>query len=221
MLYARGGDGRRVSAVPGIQAACPSCKSVVIAKCGDVVVHHFAHKSAEDCDRWSEGESDWHAGWKMRWAEEYREHVFGNRHRADVYSFGYVVELQHSGIGVAEIEEREAFYGKEAACGMVWLFDATEAVDGERFRTEPEGPAGAPIQHNFFWFQSRKTIAACRAPLFLDIGNGEVFHVRKFHPGPLTRGWGHILTAEEFVRRYTEPAPRPGMEAPADLFGAL
>lgn len=221
MLYAIGEAGRRVLATPGLKALCPCCRTPVIPKCGDVVVHHFAHRAASDCDRWSEGESDWHIGWKMRWAEEYREHVFPSRHRADVYSFGYVVELQHSGISVAEIEEREAFYGKEAACGMVWLFDATEAVDGERLHTIPRGPVGAPVHHDFTWFRSRKTIAACRAPLFLDIGNGVVFHVRKFHPGALTRGWGHIITAEEFVRRYTEPAPRVGMEAPADLFGAL
>lgn len=182
---------------------------------------HFAHHKRADCDVWNEGESDWHVGWKMRWAEEYREHSFERLHRADIYSFGYVVELQHSGISVAEIEEREAFYGKEAACGMVWLFDAAGAVDGDRLRTAPRGPPGAPIHHDFSWFRSRKTLAACRAPLFLDIGDGHVFHVRKFHPGPLTRGWGHIITAEEFVRRYTEPAPRVGMEAPADLFGSL
>jgi len=222
MLYALDAvSASRVEASPGIDAVCPCCRTHVIPKCGRVVIHHFAHEHAKDCDPWSEGESAWHSGWKLRWAPEYREVPFELLHRADVYSFGYVVELQHSSIGVEEIEKREAYYSKAAACGMVWLFDATGPVDGERFWTEPEGPPGAPIHHNFRWFRSRKTIAACRAPLFLDIGGGEVFHVRKFHPGPLTRGWGHIISADEFVRRYTEPPPRPGMEAPHNLFGAL
>lgn len=44
-------EGNRVTPSPGAVAVCPNCRQNVIAKCGNVNVWHWAHKSA-DCDPW-------------------------------------------------------------------------------------------------------------------------------------------------------------------------
>lgn len=128
MMYATAEDGRRVQAAKGLAAACPCCQSEVIAKCGSVVVHHWAHKSLKDCDSWSEGETEWHRAWKERFPEECREVVMGC-HRADVRlpdrdGVVRVIEFQHSPISVEEAAEREAFYGP----GLVWVFDERQSM---------------------------------------------------------------------------------------------
>lgn len=228
-MYATSTFGSRVDASPGVEATCPSCDARVVPKCGEVMTWHFAHVRLEDCDTWSEGESAWHVGWKERWPADCRERVLGaNReHRADVYSGGYVVELQHSSISASEIVERETFYEKHAAMGMVWLFDAIEPYRSGRLEVVPEGPEGAPVHHNFRWGAARKTILAAKHPIYFDLGGGELLMVRKIHKedGKRTRGWGNKIHAEDFVSRFSARAPsRPAtatMSLPPSLFGAL
>ena len=36
-------------------ALCPVCKAKVIAKCGDVKIHHWAHKTKRKCDQMKRG----------------------------------------------------------------------------------------------------------------------------------------------------------------------
>ena len=116
-------DGERRLAAKGLKGACPLCNSEVIAKCGEIVTHHWAHRSFDDCDTWAEPMTDWHTRWQARFAIEYREVIVGN-HIADVkLRNGRVIEFQHSGISPAEIRDREDFYGD-----MVWVFDATRRV---------------------------------------------------------------------------------------------
>ena len=110
-----------VEAARGLRAICPLCRSVVVAKCGDIVEWHWAHQSGGDCDPWAENETAWHRWWKERAPEDWREVTMGTEqvHRADIRrEDGYVIELQHSAISVDEIVERETFYGR-----MVWLLD--------------------------------------------------------------------------------------------------
>ena len=97
----------RIKASKEASAICPLCKEDLVPKCGDIKQWHWAHK-ANNCDPWSEGESDWHLGWKSHAWPECQEVIVGN-HRADIKSkAGLVVELQHSGITAQEIAEREA-----------------------------------------------------------------------------------------------------------------
>jgi hypothetical protein len=112
-------DGVRTEARPGAVGKCPSCASEVIAKCGEIVCHHWAHK-VKDCDPWSEPESEWHRSWKALFPPEMQEVVIGP-HRADVLTAKGVIEFQRSPISSAEIKKREAFYGK-----MVWVVDASK-----------------------------------------------------------------------------------------------
>ena len=118
MQYANVG-GERVEATPGIKATCPLCKTGVVAKCGQLVVHHWAHVSNQECDPWWEPETAWHRRWKS-FARQ--TEVTIQNHRADIVtSTGLIVELQHSGIAVEEIQERERCYGPN----LRWLFDGT------------------------------------------------------------------------------------------------
>lgn len=96
---------------------------MVIARCGEVNSHHWAHRRA-DCDPWSEPMSAWHLWWQRQFPIEQREVVIereGVRHRADVrLAHGGVLELQASHLAVEDIHEREQFYGH-----MAWLFRCT------------------------------------------------------------------------------------------------
>ena len=63
MLYATR-DGIRIRAKPKEKASCPFCGGSVVAKCGSIVIWHWANEDNSECDSWSHGESDWHLWWK-------------------------------------------------------------------------------------------------------------------------------------------------------------
>jgi len=105
---------------------CPYCGADVIPKCGQEVIHHWAHASTEDCDTWSEGETDWHLNWKAYFPESWQEVTMGenNEHRADIKRpDGLVIEVQHSPITSTDAEEREVFYKN-----VIWIFDMHEHI---------------------------------------------------------------------------------------------
>ena len=119
----------------GAIGTCPNCGSIVIAKCGDIKIDHWAHKSLRKCDQWWENETAWHRKWKGHFETDWQEYIFkdevtGEKHIADVRSeHGLVVEFQHSFINAAERNSREAFYKK-----MIWVVDGTRLKrDFERF----------------------------------------------------------------------------------------
>lgn len=109
-------------------AKCPLCKSNVVSKCGEINIHHWAHKINEGCDSWSEPETYWHKSWKNSFPIDNREVViqkYGKKHFADLYTYDdIVIELQNSSISSETIREREDFYGKR----LLWI------LNGGRFR---------------------------------------------------------------------------------------
>ena len=118
-------DGLRTSPTSAARATCPQCFGEVLAKCGQINVHHWAHVVGEDCDPWSEPETPWHRHWK---SFGYRTEVTFAGHRADIVTSptkrnaeGLIIELQHSGISLEDICAREACYGAR----LRWLFDGT------------------------------------------------------------------------------------------------
>lgn len=123
MMLAADMRGERILASPGARALCPVCQSEVIAKCGEIKVHHWAHASLRDCDIWSEPESEWHYGWKKLAGLDNTEIVMSDRsgevHRADIRINGKVIELQHSALSPSEVRAREDFYDN-----MIWIIDA-------------------------------------------------------------------------------------------------
>jgi len=93
----------------------------VIAKCGQLVRHHWAHKG-EACPFESQPETDWHRSWKELFPPEMQEVAIGNR-RADVKTPHGVIEFQHSSISSDELKARENDYGKR----LIWVVDLSKA----------------------------------------------------------------------------------------------
>jgi len=185
MLAALAADGLPIGAAPGVRAWCPLCKERVTPKCGEIVSHHFAHQCREDCDPWSEGETEWHRRWKMLVPVEQREVVIGN-HRADMVTETAIWELQHSSISPAEIRAREQHYGPR----LVWVFDCTEAY--REGRLDLRCPDAGKNYRTFRWYHARKSIAACRRRVYLDLGDGLLLRLGRMYPHAPTGGWGYL-----------------------------
>jgi len=125
----------RTEAEKGLTGVCPFCSSAMIAKCGNIRMKHWAHKSMSHCDTWFERETEWHRQWKNLFDASWQEFIFENRtsgeiHIADVHtSHGLVVEFQHSYIDAEERKQREQFYEN-----MIWVVDGTRLKkDFDRF----------------------------------------------------------------------------------------
>jgi competence protein CoiA len=194
MMYATTQDGDRIEAEPRIPAACPSCASPVVAKCGEVVRWHWAHRAREDCDSWAEPDSSWHRTWQ-ECVPSFRREVVMGPHRADVVTAsGWVVELQHSAISPAEIAERERFYGAR----MVWVFDASEAWHDQRLYLCKTRDQDGKKYVTFRWKHPRKTIALCNRRVLLDTGTGQLLSVRHIYPDGVCGGWGYMCSTDSF-----------------------
>jgi competence protein CoiA len=119
-------DGKRSEPFKGAKGVCDLCKCDVLAKCGDIKVHHWAHVRKENCDNWWEEETLWHRNWKNIFPEEFREFLLsddltGEKHRADIHTdSGVTIEFQHSSLSVQEFEARCNFYKK-----LIWVVDGS------------------------------------------------------------------------------------------------
>jgi len=118
-------DGQRQEALPGRSGVCQACDSPMVARCGDVRVHHWAHRGVHACDSWWEAETEWHRNWKNHFPVNWQEVIHlaenGEKHIADVKTDQeWVLEFQHSKINPDERKSREAFYKK-----LVWVIDGS------------------------------------------------------------------------------------------------
>jgi hypothetical protein len=175
---------------------CPTCGGPVIAKCGSIKIHHWAHETRDECDTWSEPIGPWHLSWQDLARPEFVEVTMGP-HRADLIGDGgVVVELQHSAIASDEIIERESFYNS-----MVWVFDAAD-----RFGMVVSG------NRAFFSFGRTKHVLRCEKPMFLDF-RGEIVEVEslsKILPG--FSGFGRRRDRRWFVSQYLSNSIKEGAE---------
>lgn len=98
----------------------------LIAKRGDVRMHHFSHRSGCKC-RYSSNKGIWHTTFQDR-ADKDRQEVRmekdGKVHIADVYVPPYIVEYQHSPISRDDITDRETFYTSLGHL-LIWVFDVS------------------------------------------------------------------------------------------------
>ena len=222
MLYAITNQGEKILPSKGATAICPDCNEKLIAKCGDIISWHWAHRTGTDCELWGEHESAWHLWWKSQWPKQFVEVPVvrnGKRHRADIRTpDGKVVELQHSFISTEEMHERETFYGD-----MVWVFDENEKFNMgnmefvERFSTIH----GTYYHHH--WKHPRKSLLYARKPVYIDLPeeslphSGDMFilkHLNTLDPQVFDRdfqgydytkdydklpfGWGHSYSRKMF-----------------------
>lgn len=195
MFYALDENKIRIEPSPGLRATCPTCDSAVIAKCGQIVAWHWAHAIGGDCDSFSEGETKWHLWWKGQALPERCEVRMSGPdgdHRADVVGAGgIVVELQNSPISVEEIQEREHFYGN-----MIWLFN------GDRFLKTLDVRGDDPDFVTFRWKHPPKSLWRIENPLYIDVANDRILHVKKLYDKIPCGGWGKILTYREFLNEF-------------------
>jgi len=137
MLVAKLGEQRveAVEATKGPAYHCPECSGELILKQGRIVVAHFAHRPPTDCG-WSRGETVAHMAAKRVTAQSIRERgqraelefviagLAGDR-RADVAAWSpsgrlVALELQHTPIGLPEIERRAFSYAR-AGVAQMWI----------------------------------------------------------------------------------------------------
>ncbi len=133
MRFALSND-KRIEPTKGAKGVCPCCGSELVARCGEIKRHHWAHKKKCD-DHWWENETDWHRNWKNKFPKEWQEIIqkdeSGEKHIADVKtSSGWTIEFQHSAISKEERDSRDYFYNK-----LIWIVDGTRRkTDFEQFK---------------------------------------------------------------------------------------
>lgn len=146
------------------KGTCPTCKTAVLAKCGNVNIHHWAHINIKDCDNWKENEGLWHRSWKLRFPPHFREITYKN-HRADVKLNNLAIEFQHSPISVSEVEARENHWKD-----IFWVVDL-------------RNKKGLVPQTNYLeWKNAYKWITASKGALLLDTDFGLFSVYKKIKP---------------------------------------
>lgn len=108
---------------PGSRARCVDCDMVLIAKCGEISVWHWAHESGGDICIGSGGEGAWHRAWKA-WAELQgaTTEVIEGTHRADImWPDGRVYEMQSTYLSAVDIRKREDHWGDR----LTWIYRFT------------------------------------------------------------------------------------------------
>jgi competence CoiA-like predicted nuclease len=169
MIFAQGSiSGERIKAQRGLEAACPDCQGEMVAKCGDINIHHWAHKVTDpNCD--SKPETEWHRWWKSQYPDDCVEaKLCEGKRRGDVWleNINTVIEFQASSITHEEIRARQRdYYGKQ----VIWVVKADDFFPDNFTRTKTEEVNGESI-HTCKWGHSRKSwLAADR--LFFSRSN--------------------------------------------------
>lgn len=156
-------NGKRILATPNIVGVtCPYCDEEVIPKCGRIKIWHWAHKTKENCDNWSEGETEWHLNWKSQFPEDWREVIIiedNIKHIADIKTNrGKVIELQNSPLSLGDLEKRELFYKD-----MVWVLNSGTLGKNLELTRNPKG------FYSFQWKWFPKGWAKSKKQLFVDL----------------------------------------------------
>lgn len=169
-------NNERAMPSPGMTGSCPVCRSAVIARCGSVRVHHWAHRGERVCDVWWESRTAWHCNWQDQfpksWQEVTRSAVSGEKHIADIHTErGLTIEFQYSHLKPEERTARESFYANMAwvVSGARLSGDLPRFLHGRRFFI--------PIWKKGVHITARPEIAfphnwlGCTVPVFFDFGD--------------------------------------------------
>ena len=178
---------------------CPGCAAPVLARVGEQRVAHWAHVRKTICPV-AAGETPWHREWKSLGCPEEIEVVRPEwpANRADLCLVEaeqlQVVELQHSGITLAAIQQRELAYRD-----VVWIVD----VRKRNF---------AVAHDHFQWKRASAAWAAAEQVIFDD---GKVVHGRLAGACVLPIREGHLLfpfqNTSGPVLSMTRPATRAAL----------
>ncbi|MFA4826028.1 MAG: competence protein CoiA family protein [Methanoregula sp.] len=206
MEFALSENNERIVASPGAKGFCSLCGEFLIPKCGKIRIHHWAHKTREDCDPWWEGETDWHRQWKNFVEEKFREITIikdGIKHRADVQlpsPSEIIFEFQRKPLSIDERQERENFYVK-----MIWVIhfskDKILEITERKMYLPMFGDSYVKVKsfsEGFF-----RPLHPC--PIFLDFDDGEMFWIREFDDYDNMRArwfYGRFIRKIDFINQY-------------------
>ena len=190
-------NGKRVIAKPHVKGVvCPKCHTELIAKCGEIRVHHWAHKNKLQCDDWIEEDNEWRSRWLDAFPEDWQEPVIernGESHFADIQTPQNTIILLHQSHLTADIiQSRENFYQSP-----VWIINAGRyRNDVSRFLKSFEKAwirgARSSLEKTDFKVISefnigkvfRKEYLQARSPVFFDYTTAEADKVH---------GYGYML----------------------------
>ena len=140
-------NSQKVEAKPNLKGAlCPKCKSEMIAKCGSIRIHHWAHKKGAHCDEWAEPENAWRLNWLKAFEGFRQEEIIkqGNEsHFVDVLTEnGTPILFRQKAPSSDDMAKMESFFR-----GLIWFANmgasirackAFEKAMIEQFITESE-----------------------------------------------------------------------------------
>lgn len=123
MKFAIVGNNKHQKPAKGIKGVCPFCGETLVARCGNIRMHHWAHPSDSQCP-YKENKGEWHIDWQNEFPDDWQEVLLvdpatNEKNIADIQTLtGFVLEFQHSHIKDEEKTARENFYKN-----MVWVVD--------------------------------------------------------------------------------------------------
>lgn len=123
MQFAIVGNNKHQRPETGLKGKCPFCGEDLIAKCGNIKVHHWSHSSKSECP-YKKNKGPWHINWQNNFPDDWQEYLMysetGEKNIADIRTpSGFVIEFQHSHIKDEELYQRENFYKN-----MTWVVNA-------------------------------------------------------------------------------------------------
>jgi len=193
MLYAYNITHDLIPATPHTNGICPSCNQPLIAKCGQINIWHWSHKSKEPLCNYRP-ETEWHLKWKqdaLKFGNEVEVHI-GN-HISDILNKNSkrLIELQNSAIDPIEIIDRcEVF--KQYRYMVDWIFNLSTKYENEQLLfAQHEGyhTFKQKWQKKLLWFLFNDDLYPKYGRVWIDIG--EAFHlflIKKLYSSG--GGWG-------------------------------
>ena len=153
---------------------CRFCNSTLIAKKGNIKVHHFSHCNNSNCDVWyhSDEKSHWHVMWQNICKKKYIENIIdvnNVKHIADIYNKNKtIIEIQKSYINKNDIVDREIFYKN-----MIWIINLKDLNSCVHFSG-----------NNFIILKTTKRFFTfMQKPLFFDTRYGLLKRLCEFDNG--------------------------------------
>jgi hypothetical protein len=210
-------------ATPNAKGYCPICLDNVFSRCGKKRVWHWSHHKGYQCDDWIEPDTEWQHKWKNAFSKENVECPIkrGEEIRcADIYTMNKVVIILQEGRITKKISDlKEEYFGER----MIWLIDGNKFKDKFRFEKptlivnsagfiydEEKGYGVKPTKEqleaikkeddSFFWDRPQKKFANCRRPVFIDLGERELFWIKAWDR--LNSGRGKVVLKKDFLNKY-------------------
>lgn len=197
---------------------CPDCGAEVEAKLGDVLVHHWAHRSGGGDHAGSNSSTTtpmtpWHHDWQAHWPRNRREVPIWRNGRiarwADVCGTNNILEFQHSNLDPHDVKTRTVTL-RETGKRVVWVFDA------RRWNVKPK-QAQIWVGNNFApiirWLATRPGVQ-----VLLDTGSEMLVLDRAWPKSKGTAATCRTRTYAEFLKHFAgngreDDSPRPRVEA--------